>query len=257
MASIKKNKEYCFVTLFDRFISDSEKGRRLQPNGKRISLATIINYHNTKKVLARFCSKASIILRIKQERYLNQREMEREKNYWKKFHIGFTDYLYGCGYFDNYIGQNIKNIKVFFNYLNKDLALGVGQFHKQFYTRKEEIAIYPLMPEELNYLIYDKAFEQTLTPRLREVKDFFVFGCTVALRFSDLKELKKNNVRINNGQYYLSVRSIKTSSDSLIKLPTYAIGILDRYKRNNKTLLPHFNMSKAINTLKSYWSLPA
>jgi hypothetical protein len=38
-----------------------------------------------------------------------------------------------------------------------------GDYHKAFYVRKEEISNFTLMPEELNYLINDKVFEQRLT----------------------------------------------------------------------------------------------
>lgn len=119
--------------------------------------------------------------------------------------------------------------------------LRTGDFHKLLYVRKEEIAIFPLMPEELNFLIYDKALESSLSPRLREVKDFFVFGSTVALRFSDLIRLQKSNLRVLNQHHYLVVRSQKTGTDSLIKLPGYAVEILQKYHRQKKWLLPRFN----------------
>lgn len=244
-------KELPFFSLFNRFIQESKKGRRLQPNGKKIGDGTIKNYGYTLKTLEQFCAIKSFPLRIKQERYLNQRDAEKEKNYWKKFYTRFTDYLYkDCGYFDNYVGQHIKTLKTFFNYLNKDLALGVGIFHKQFYVRKEEIPIFPLMPEELSFLIYDQTFENSLCARLKEVKDVFVFGCTVALRVSDLLALKKSNLRLVSGHYYLAVRSQKTSTDTLIKLPGFAISILDKYMRKRKGLLPLFNRSNLNQYIK-------
>jgi integrase len=235
-------KEYPFFELFEKFVQDSQKGKRLQPNGKKISKGTIANYSYTQKLLQRFCSEKDFTLRIRQERHLNARETDIEKNYWKKFYKRFTDYLYNeLGYFDNYIGQNIKNLKVFFNYLNKETIVRPGTFHKQFYVRKEDVAIFPLMPEELHFLIYNREFEATLTPRMKQVKDVFVFGCTVALRVSDLLSLKRSAIRITNGQYYLAVRSIKTSTDSLIKLPDYCVDILLKYKKQRSKLLPHFN----------------
>jgi integrase len=231
-----------FAALYEKFINDSRRGRRLQPNGKRISEGTIANYGYTLALVQKFCAEKGFELRICPGRRLNARELEVEKNYWKKFYNRFTGYMYDdCGYFDNYAGQNIKNIRTFFNYLNKDLAMGVGEFHKLFYVQKEEIAIFPLMPEELNYLIYNTAFEAGLSPKMRQVKDFFVFGCTVALRFSDLAALKKTNLRMVNGQYYLVVRSVKTSTDTLVKLPPYAVDILSRYAKLKKSLLPPFN----------------
>jgi hypothetical protein len=213
-------KSLCFFSLYEKFINESKRGKRLQPNGKAVSLGTVQNYHYSLLVLKRFSSEKKFELRIRSVRRLNARELTTERNYWKKFYKRFTDYLYDdCGYFDNYAGGTIKNIRTFFNYLNKELALGVGDFHKLFYVRKEEIAIFPLLPEEFHFLIHDEPFESGLSPRMKEVKDFFVFGCTVALRVSDLLSLKKPNVRIVNEQYYLAVRSIKTATDSLIKLP--------------------------------------
>lgn len=232
-----------FFSLYEKFIRDSRIGRRLQPNGKKLSAGTVDNYYYTLLLIQRFCTVKSFDMRIRLLRKLNTRELRAERNYWKKFYQQFTTWLYDdCGYYDNYVGATFKNIRSFFNYLNKDLSIGVGDFHKLFYVRKEENPIFPLLPEELNYLIHDKDFESSLKPRMKEVKDFFVFGCTVALRFSDLVSLQKSNIRIVNDQYYLSVRSIKTSTDTLVRLPPYAVDILNRYARLKKRLLPKFNV---------------
>ena len=247
----KSKQQYSFFSLFDRFIKDSRNGKRLQPNGKRLSSGTIENYTYTRKLLEQFCSKKQITLRIIPERMLTRRETEVEKNYWKKFYRSYTDYLYNdLGYFDNYVGATIKHVKTFFNYLNRDLALDVGLFHKQFYVRKEQIVIYALMPEELNYLIYDKDLENKLSKRLKETKDVFVFGCTVALRVSDLLHLKQSAMRVVNGRHYLSVRSKKTRTDTLVKLPDYAVEILQKYKNVQKKLLPSFTISSLNKYLK-------
>jgi integrase len=244
-------KQLAFFPFFERFIKDSSKGKRVQPDGKRIGAGTIRNYNNTFLLLKDFCREKNFELRIRPMKYLNRREAEVEKNYWKKFYKRFSDYLYNDrAYYDNYVGSVVKNLKVFFNYLNKELALGVGDFHKLFYVRKEEIAIFPLMPEELNFLIYNKDFENGLNKRMKEVKDFFVFGCTVALRVSDLLNLKRSNVRIINNQYYLSVRSVKTSTDSLVKLPVYAVEIIYKYQKQKIKLLPRFNKSNLNKYIK-------
>ena len=248
---VQQKRELCFFTHFQKFIRDSKTGKRLQPNGKRLSEGTIKNYIATQKLLQRFSTAKDFALRIRQERHLNARETKTENNYWKKFYRQFLDYLYNdCGFYDNYTGQNIKNLKVFFNYLNRDMALGISPFHKQFYVPKEEIAIFPLMPEELNYFIYNQEFEKSLTARMQQVKDVFVFGCTVALRVSDLLALKKTNLRVYPNAHYLSVRSIKTNTESLIKLPDYAITILAKYQKSKKGLLPLFNKSNLNNYIK-------
>jgi len=236
-------KPYCFITLFEKFIKDSKSGKRLQPNGKPVKNGTIDNYYYSLLLLKRFCQTMQFELRIIPARRLGKRELISEKNYWKKFYKKFTDYLYDeCGHYDNYVGLTIKNIRTFFSYLNNELLLGVGEFHKKFYVRREEIAIFPLMPEELQFLIHDKSFEDSLSRRMKEVKDFFVFGCTVALRFSDLVTLKKSNIRVAGSQSYLAVKSEKTTTDSLIKLPSYAVEIVRRYYKLKQRLLPKFNI---------------
>jgi integrase len=251
MAAKPTKKEFPFFDLYQKFIRDSKSGRRLQPGGKKITAGTIDNYTNTLRVLQVFCERKQFALRLRCVYKLNRREMVVEKNYWKRFYKQFTDYLYNeCGYYDNYAGHIIKNIRSFFNYLNKDLLFGAGDFHKQFYVRKEEIPIYPLTPEELNFLIYNEAFEQSLTPRMREVKDFFVFGCTVALRLSDLLKLALAHVRYAGTAAYLLVRSQKTATDTQVRLPPYAISIIDTYKRNRKKLLPSFNKTNINKYIK-------
>jgi len=242
MPATSRLKELSFFELYDKFIYDSKTGRRLQPNGKIISAGTLDNYKYTAKLIKKFCMEKHFQLRIRPIKYLNKKELITEKNYWKKFYKKFTDYLYvGCGHFDNYVGQNTKNIRAFFNYLNKDLMLGVGEFHKFFYTRKEEIPIVTLLPEELNFIIYDKGFEADLSKRLAQVKDVFVFGTTVALRISDLLALKRSHLRIAGGIYYLVVRSKKTNTDTQIRLPDYAVAIINKYQNKYRTLLPPFN----------------
>lgn len=244
-------KELSFLQLFKKFIRDSKNGKRLQPNGKRISKGTMSNYLNTFKLLDEFSQNKNFFLRIRSIRKLTVREIESERSYWKKFYKSFSDYLYDdleC--YDNYVGQCFKCVKTFFAYLNRELGLLTGDFHKLFYIRKEDIAIFTLMPEELNFLIYDKTFEESLPRRLKETKDFFVFGCTVALRVSDLIALQKQNLRIINGQYYLAVRSKKTGADSLVKLPSYAVDILIKYRKQKKKLLPNFNSSNLNNYIK-------
>lgn len=237
-----KTAEWPLLDLFRKFITDSKKGKRLQPNGKRFADGTLQNYGYTYKLLEAFSRDKSFRLRIRIARKMNMRELAAEKNYWKKFYKHFTGYLYNeCGYFDNYVGQNIRIIKTFLNYVNKELLPGSGNLQTSFYVRNEEILIHPILPEQLNYLIYDSQFEASLQPRLREVKDVFVFGCTVALRVSDLLSLKKSNLRQMGEGMYIIVRSKKTATDTLVRLPDYAVAILKKYKRQRSKLLPHFN----------------
>lgn len=236
-------KTYDFIKLYQQFIKDSLRGKRLQPNGKRISEGTINTYRGTLRLIERFIVESNFELRISEVTKFNTRKLHFEKNYWAKFYKKFTDYLYDkCGHYDNYVGLTIKNIKTFFGYLNKTLLIVTGGFHNQLYVRKETISIVTLLPEELNFLIYNSEFENSLPDYLKKVKDIFVFGCTVALRYSDLMNLKKTNVKINGNEIYLFSKSIKTQCETIIKLPDYIIAILKKYKsQKGNWLLPRYN----------------
>lgn len=242
-----------FFQLFERFIRESRTGKRLQPNGKKISAGTIQNYSNTLRLLNEFACVKNFELRIRQVYKLNLRELRSEALYWRRFYREFTDYLYsdrGC--FDNYVGSVIKVIKIYFNYLKKELHTGVGDFHKSFYIRKEDVPIYPLMPEELSFLIFNKNFEASLSPKLCRARDVFVFGCTVALRISDLLSLRISNLRQVSGQYYLAVRSKKTATDSLILLPAFAVEIFKKYsmKKHRKRVFSFYSKNSLNKDIK-------
>ena len=226
-------KSTAIIPLFEKFIKDCETGKRLKKNGERMKQESIDNFTYTIRNLQSFSEQASFELRICDASKLNTREMKSEKNYWKKFYHQFTEYLYKKGLFDNYVGVTIKNIRTFFNYLQGEKDLDVGDFHKSFYVRQEEIDIHVLSPEQLKYLIHDKAFEASLSIPLKRTKEMFVFGCTTGLRFSDLQLLNSQNFVKEKGEWYLKIKSKKTKTNSSFKLPEYAMEIVKPYLKRN------------------------
>lgn len=224
------------IPLFKQFIKDTETGKRLKANGERIKPQSIQNYYYVLHNLLQFSIACKFDLRIRDAAKLTKREMLTEKSYWKKFYLKFTAFLYDKGCYDNYVGSNIKIVRVFFNYLKNDRDINTGDFQRLFYVRKEEIDIFVLSPEQLKFLIHDKDFEQGLTPSLRRIKDIFVFGCTTGLRFSDLFLLTNKNFEEVEKDIYLKVRSQKTKTYTSIKLPGYAVDIYNIYKSNSSKI---------------------
>ncbi|MFN8266120.1 MAG: tyrosine-type recombinase/integrase [Chitinophagaceae bacterium] len=224
-------KEYKLLPLFEDFIRDTLKGRRLKPNGDRIKVQTVVNYQQVLKLLQGYCQVRNIDLRVRIVNRRSQREMRVEMNYWKKFYRYFSSYLYHdrkC--YDNYSGLVFKTIRSFFNYLKTDRLIDFGDFHRQFYVKSEEIPVITLLPHQLRFLIQDKEFEASLPKHLAETKDLFVFGCTVALRYSDLLNLRYRDIEHVNGVSYLSVKTIKTETPVRVKLPEYASDIILKRK---------------------------
>ncbi len=251
------------IPLFQQFIKETETGKRIKKNGEKIKPASIQNYHYVLQNLIKFSAENKLELRICDASKLDKRELLSEKSYWKKFYQKFTEFLYKNGCHDNYVGANIKVIRVFFNYLKNDKDLHTGDFQRLFYVRKEAIEIFVLSPEQLKFLIHDKTFEESLIPSLRRVKDIFVFGCTTGLRYSDIFLLTSKNFEQSENDWYLKQRSQKTKTFSLVKLPTYAMAIYQNHqpadKRNTvfgKISLFNFNKSlKQIGELANFTNI--
>lgn len=247
-------KEYVLVPLFEKFISYSYKGKRLKPDGNRVKPQTVDNYVYVLRYLKEYQEMYKIVLRIKLIRSNNRRLLIAERNYWKKFYLQFTNFLYhkkNC--YDNYVGTVIKVIRNFFNFLNRELDIVTGTFYKSFYVCREEIPVLTLLPEQLQFLIINKVFEDGLSKTLRKAKDIFVVGCTVALRVGDLFAIKFTDIEQVGPHHYLHVKTIKTGSFVRIKLPGYAIGIIKKFEsmaKGRNTVFPPIPRTRFNSQLK-------
>ncbi len=252
--SIAKQKEILLLPLLDQFIRACKQGKRLQKNGKRLTTGSARKYEFLQNYLIEYCADQNFTLRLIPVNRLTQRDLMREKKYWDKFYLGFTNFLYdekNC--FDNFVGTQIKLIRAFFNYLEEEKSIAVGSFHKRFYARNESIPIIALEPAQLDFLINNPDFRSKLPPRLQNTLSTFIFGCTVALRYSDLMALTPLNIQLINQQPYLITTSIKTQTTTRVKLPQYAIDCLPDDKR--KKLLPQLSKTNFNKHLKELGEL--
>lgn len=226
------------VSLTVEFIRKSKSGHRRYGNGRKISSGTIDNYTFLLKHLQGYEATLPAPLRIISETRLAKKKFLVEKNYWKKFFVGFTEYLHKAGCFDNYVGMMMKNVRAILKYAEDEKMIATATYRKELYVVKEEIPIITLLPERLQYIIYNEEFNKSLNPTLQEIRDVFVLGCTVALRYSDLIDIKWRNIEKVGSATYLAVSAQKTGAKTRIRLPDYAITILDKYakqKRKNPT----------------------
>lgn len=246
-------KEYDFLEIYDKLIRAMTSGRKRLPNGNTYRSGTIDNYIYVRKSLENFSQLRTFKIRLRPIKKLSQRELIVERNYWKKFYKKYSDYLlYTMEYHDNSVGLHMKTLRAVFNYANRELMLGVGDFHRELYVHKEEIPVIILTPERLRFMISDRVFEAGLPGRLRRIKDTLVFGCTVALRYSDLMQLTRANLLQAGDNHYLRVRSQKTKTYTQVKLPDYAIAIAVKNLSEHGTVLPQiskFNMNKYLKEL--------
>jgi len=67
--------------------------------------------------------------------------------------------------------------------------------------------------------------------RLEQIRDIYCFCCFTSLRYSDIKNLKKNDIKTdNNNNLYLEILTLKTIQAARIELNKYALAIWNKYK---------------------------
>jgi integrase len=230
---------------FQQFINASVSGKRISPSYKKIAPGTIKNYSYVLQLILEYEQKKEAVLRIQLLHKASMRTLLREKNYWAKFYLQFSSYMYSeKGYSDNYVLSVFKTIQTFFTYLQSDKGFSIGNYHKSFKIPLQKTTPVVLLPQQLQYLITDKAFDATLNKSLKRTKDIFVFGCTVALRISDLMKLEKKNIVYTSGEAQLKLFTQKTGTEVTIPLPSYAIEIINHYKsKAGKYILPRLAVS--------------
>lgn len=231
------------TNFFARFMKASASGRRVTPAGKRISKGTLTNYVYVQKLLVEFEELSNTKLRICLLHRASLRILQREKNYWHRFFIQFSNFLYKeKNYGDTYAANVFKIIRCFFNYLHNEKGFITGSYHKNFRIPQQQTTPIVLTPEQLKFLIADHDFEHSLNPFLKRAKDIFVFGCTVALRYSDLMKLKKTHIITTENGTYLSMYTQKTTTEIRVPLPQYALDIIFKYrKKTGSFVLPRLS----------------
>ncbi len=142
---------------------------------------------------------------------------------------------------------------MFFNYLKNVKLISTGDYFKDFYVIKEEIPIITLTYEQLQLLIFDTKFRASLPKFLESSLDIFIIGCTVALRVSDLFNLYQKDIEKVGDYYYLQNRSIKTETNTRVRLPDYAITIIEKYNKKQGAkikLFPQLSLNQFNNNIK-------
>lgn len=256
-----KENHLLLLPRFQKFINASRSGRRLTAGKKKISMGTIVQYRCISKLIKEFEEESGTTIRIlllkKQSVFL----LNRERKYWSSFFKKFCDFLYKQKlFYDQYVASVLKVLRTFFNYLQKEKHLPLGNFHHQFRIPLSSYAPVVLEPHQLKYLMQNHHFEQSLPKHLKRTKDIFIFGCTVGLRFSDLMKLKKNNIITSMKGMVLQVIMQKTGAIVHLPVPPYLHPIIEKYQRKAGTfILPrlsnvNFNLQVKELICKAGWT---
>lgn len=127
----------------------------------------------------------------------------------------------------NSIGRDIKDIKTFMR-MAVDMELTDNlQFEKRnFAVIREETSAVSLRENELVELYQ---YDLSGNPRLEQVRDLFVFGSFVGLRFSDFSDVRPDNIQRIDKDLFLRVVTKKTGNRVTIPCNPIVLDIFKKY----------------------------
>ena len=179
-----------------------------------------------------------------------KKKYEVLKNHLKKFNLNLhfnditTDLLQSFVSFSwetlkhNNV-TNEKNLKLFLSFLRwaKDKGYNTKfdfEKFKQSYKGNDTSArqnnIVFLSWDELQHL---NNFDFSENKRHERIRDIFCFCCFTSLRYSDILNLKKSDVKTSpQGKIFIQFTTIKTNDSIDIELNKYALVIFEKYKDN-------------------------
>lgn len=142
---------------------------------------------------------------------------------------------------DNYFAKIISNLKAFLTWCQKrgyvkDLT------YKEFKAVEREKDVIYLTLEELMTLLNFK-FE---SPKRARARDLFCFMCFTGMRVSDLRNLKRENIK--DGQIFKTI--VKTHKTEVIPLNQFAQAILAKYEHLEIMPLPKLSSQKLNDHIK-------
>ena len=175
---------------------------------------------------------------VKQMKY----EFIADYEFWLKS-VRNCDHNTSMKYLSNF--KKIVHICIKNGWLTRDPFVG-------FKLAKREVERPFLVEEELTRII-NKDF---VMPRLRQVRDIFIFCCYTGLAYADVEKLTRQEITIGiDGEKWIWTSRQKTDSATRVPLLPPALEILDRYKDdpqcvNKRRLLPVLSNQKMNTYLK-------
>lgn len=209
------------IDFIEIFIQEARDGKYInRVRGTHIAKTTINTYEQTLNLLRAFMSATSTQLRFED---INLH-----------FHTDFTHFLSNI-YLSkeskehlkiNTIGKSLTNIKTFMSVaLERNLTTNNLFRSTSFRVIREDVEKIALSEDEINAI---EILDLSGNSRLEKVRDMFLIGCETALRISDLKRLKKENIVEKDGNKFISIEMKKTGKPVAIPFTKRITAILDK-----------------------------
>lgn len=127
------------------------------------------------------------------------------------------------------IAKQLSTLKTFLNYA-KAQGIEVSNKYESFKIKREnDLEVIALTRTEFES-VYN--LDLTKKPALDAVRDVFCFSCVTGLRYSDLKQLRREHIK----DKHIDLTAVKTSHKTIIPLNPYSIAILKKYAADARPL---------------------
>lgn len=137
--------------------------------------------------------------------------------------------------------KQLSTLKTFLNYA-KVRGVIVSDKYKSFKIKQERLEVIALTNDEFENLL---KLDLSANRPLDQVRDVFCFSCTTGLRYSDLKQLRREHIKADE----IKITVKKTKDPLTIPLTPYSKAILRKYK-DFKNPLPVISNQKMNEHLK-------
>lgn len=133
----------------------------------------------------------------------------------------------------NTIAKDISILKVFMSEaVDLEYTDNMKFKHRKFSYNEEETEHVYLTAKDL-----DKLYRANISnKKLAQVRDLFIFGAWVGLRFSDFSNIKSENIIEMDGDLYIKIVTQKTKELVIIPCNPVVIEIFEKYKDNENRL---------------------
>lgn len=231
----EKKQTILLTEAFELLINESKSGKRVQPNGRKIATGTIKSYQSVLRLLREFEKHSNKRYEILIERNLSSTKNGAQVKYWRKFYHGYRRFLFSkqVNAHDNYVATHMKTIKLVFKYLRREKNKVIGMYEYLFYNVRIEPAIVCFPLDKLKEVLFTWK-EYPISERQKQILGYFLFGISVGLRYSDLKQITAAHLEEIDSQIYLNCKSQKTGIVTKVSLPAFAVEILKLYPSRKK-----------------------
>jgi len=152
------------------------------------------------------------------------------------------------GLAQNTMAKHVQIIKTFMNEaIDQGYTTNVQFRNRKFSVNWVETDSVYLTDKELIHL-FD--YDLSSNKRLEQVRDLFIFGCYVGLRFSDYSNVKPENIIDVDGERFIRINTQKTGEQVVIPCSPIVLRIFDKYASNPNNLPKALSNQKFNNYIK-------